>query len=136
MMPDVSTGDGRKTVDLRELPLSIGGAGAALTIIGLQRGQAAANVGAVSQGSYVTPGEPAAHLNGQPLTERSRLTHGDVLSAGDGLVFFVMQGARPQLLVETAHQERTAPPVIERDEPTEFEDDAQAQPIKRASFRP
>ncbi len=134
---EVRSAGSRRAVDLRGLPLSIGGEGAALAIAGAERGEIWATLHTDGQGVYLEPGQRPAQLNAQPLTERSRLTHGDVLGVGDALIFFFLNDARPQLLVEAAHQEQTAAPVLEQDDGrSSFEEEAQSQSIRRAAFRP
>lgn len=137
MQIELTGAAGARMIGAQELPLAIGGAGAEIEVAGAQRGTTLAVLGVDEHGLYVEPEDNEARLNGQPLTERIRPTHGDVLSVADGLIFFLLNGPRVRLQIEEAKQQRTAPPVIEEEAThTDFEEEADALSIQRANFRP
>lgn len=128
---------GERVIGAYDLPLSIGGEGAALVVPGAQQNVTLAVVGVDEHGLFVEPQDKQTRLNGRPFAERSRLAHGDVLGVADALVFFLLEGPRPRLQVEEAQQQRTAPPAVdESDAFREASDEADTESIERAAFRP
>jgi formylglycine-generating enzyme required for sulfatase activity len=131
---------GERTARPGELPLGVGGEGAAVAVPGIMEGVVAARIGADEHGLYVEAPEEAAGLaaiDGRTVRERGRLAHGDVISVGGARIHCRLNGAEALLDVVHLEGNATQPPIFDS---SEREDDLQqgadAQAIQRVPFKP
>ena len=131
---------GERSARPNELPLSVGGEGAALAVPGIKEGVIAARIGADEHGIYVEAPEDAAGLaavDGRTVRERGRIAHGDVITVGGARIHCRLDGS--EALLEVVHLEgnATQPPIFdstEREE--ELQPGAEPQSIQRVPFKP
>jgi formylglycine-generating enzyme required for sulfatase activity len=131
---------GERRVWPHELPLTVGGEGAAIAVPGQPTGVTAASIGVDERGAYVEPveGGPAVHVNGRLLVERIPFEPGDVASLGDARIFY-WDGAPSAATLRVEHvvgNATAAPLVSEEERLAAREAEAASQAIQRALFRP
>lgn len=137
---------GERRVWPHELPLTLGGEGAAIAVPGQPTGATAARIGVDERGAYIEPveGGPAVHVNGRLLGERIPLEPGDVAALGDARVFYCpmdgpMDGAPGDATLRVEHvvgNATAAPLVSEEERQAAREAEAASQAIERMLFRP
>jgi formylglycine-generating enzyme required for sulfatase activity len=131
---------GERAARPSELPLGVGGEGAAVAVPGIMEGVIAVRIGADEHGLYVEAPEEAAGLaaiDGRAVRERGRLVHGDVLAVGGARIHCRLNGSEALLDVVHLEGNATQPPIYDS---TEREEEAQqstdAQSIQRVPFKP
>ena len=131
---------GERAARPNELPLAVGGEGAAVAVPGIKEGVVAARIGADEHGLYVEAPDEAAGLaavDGRTVRERGRLAHGDVITVGGARIHCRVDGTEALLDVVHLEGNATQPPIFDS---TEREEDAQQsadpQAIQRVPFKP
>lgn len=109
---------GERRVASHELPLSLGGEGAAIAVPGVDGGVVCASIGVEDRGLFVEPVGDAGgvRLNGRLLDERSQLEHGDVLAVGEARIFCDSGAESTRLRVEHLAGNVTAAPLVSEEE--------------------
>jgi formylglycine-generating enzyme required for sulfatase activity len=132
---------GERRVWPHELPLTLGGEGAAIAVPGQPTGATAARIGVDERGAYIEPveGGPAVHVNGRLLGERFPLEPGDVATLGDARIFYLPEGTPSDATLRVEHvvgNATAAPLVSEEERQAAREAEAAAQSIERTLFKP
>jgi formylglycine-generating enzyme required for sulfatase activity len=131
---------GERAARPNELPLGVGGEGAAVAVPGIMEGVVAVRIGADEHGLFAEAPEEAAGLaaiDGRIVRERGRLVHGDVITVGGARIHCRLNGSEALLDVVHLEGNPTQPPIFDS---TEREEDAQqgadAHAIQRVPFKP
>ena len=131
---------GERAARPNELPLGVGGEGAAVAVPGIMEGVVAARIGVDEHGLYVEAPEEAAGLaaiDGRIVRERGRLVHGDVLTVGGARIQCRLNGSEALLDVVHLEGNPTQPPIFDSSErEEESQQSADAQAIERVPFKP
>lgn len=130
---------GERRVASHELPLILGGEGAAIAVPGVDAGVPCASIGIDERGLFAEPAGAAGvvSLNGRLLEERSPLEHGDVLAVGEARIHCDLGPDGARLRVEhLAGNVTVAPLVSEEERAAALEGEAGPLAIHRTAFRP
>ena len=131
---------GERAARPNELPLAVGGEGAAVAVPGIKDGVVAARIGADEHGIYVEAPEDAvglAAVDGRTVRERGRLAHGDVITVGGARIHFRLNGSEACLDVVHLEGNATQPPIFDSSEREEdLQQSADPQSIQSVPFKP
>ena len=122
------------------LPLAVGGEGTALSIPGLPAQTIVAWIG-VDDGVLYVEANPeqvgTVHLNGRVVTERARLSRGDVLAVGEARILIDRDDTGVRLTVAHLEGNATVPPIVDPSErDAEREQGPESQSVNRVAYKP
>jgi len=131
---------GERSVATDALPLAVGGEGAALSVPGIASETIVAWIG-VDDGVLHVEANPeqadAVRLNGRVVSERARLSRGDVLAVGEARILIDRDDSGARLSVVHLEGNTTVPPIFDPAERAqEREQGPESQSIHRVAFKP